>query len=149
MFMPEEALTAPMRSFPSTWVEYFKARCQNEYSMRRHLPQEFFPVSTFLLSQVNTILYGMYLHDKDHFTNLHLVWPSVQPDEITQWSGLQTFIIPFLINGPHPAPRLLARDLLLVVGKRFHLSEMTTLCMKVLSRLKDRVSVQPSTQCIV
>lgn len=71
MFMPEEALTAPMRSFPSTWVEYFKARCQNEYSMRRHLPQEFFPVSTFLLSQVNTILYGMYLHDKDHFTNLH------------------------------------------------------------------------------
>lgn len=49
----------------------------------------------------------------------------------------------------HSALLLLGRDLLLVVGERFHLSKITTLCMKVLSRLKDRVSVQASTQCIV
>lgn len=81
MFMSGEVLSAPMRSFPRSWDEYFRIRCSTEYSMRRRLPEEFFPAATFLLSQVNTILYGMYLHGKDQFTSLeeltiHVLGPS-------------------------------------------------------------------------
>lgn len=81
IFQPEQALYTPMKSFPKNWEEYFQIRCNNEYNMRGHLPKEFFPASTFLLSQVNTILYGMYLHDRDYFTNkteltVHVLGPS-------------------------------------------------------------------------
>lgn len=83
LFMPEQALTTPMRSFPKSWDDYFKTRCSREYSMRRHLPDEYFPASTFLLSQITTILYGMYLQDKDYFTSrdreeltIHILGPS-------------------------------------------------------------------------
>jgi hypothetical protein len=71
MFMPEQALSMPMRSFPNNWDQYFQIRCTNEYRMRGHLPEEFFTASTFLLSQVNTVMYGIYRHGKEQFTSLN------------------------------------------------------------------------------
>eukprot|EP00804_Cyclotella_cryptica_P021541 CCRYP_005843-RA/>CCRYP_005843-RA protein AED:0.16 eAED:0.14 QI:0/-1/0/1/-1/1/1/0/384 len=80
MCMPENPLTVPMESFPKTWEEYFKMRCEEYYNIRHHLPEEFFPVSTFLLSQVTTCLHGMYLHNKEFFTTtkeltIHVLGP--------------------------------------------------------------------------
>ncbi|KAL7544320.1 hypothetical protein ACHAWF_007703 [Thalassiosira exigua] len=81
MLMPEQPLSSPMKSFPRDWEEYLRRRLPMEYGMRMHLPDEFFPCSTFLLSQVNTILFGMYTHDRDYFISLeeltiHVLGPS-------------------------------------------------------------------------
>eukprot|EP00571_Detonula_confervacea_P014770 CAMPEP_0172298896 /NCGR_PEP_ID=MMETSP1058-20130122/1338_1 /TAXON_ID=83371 /ORGANISM="Detonula confervacea, Strain CCMP 353" /LENGTH=402 /DNA_ID=CAMNT_0013008191 /DNA_START=326 /DNA_END=1534 /DNA_ORIENTATION=- len=80
-FIPEHPLATPMESFPKDWDEYFQCRTPMEYGMRHGLPDEFFPSATFLLSQVNTCLYGMYEHDRDFFTTveeltIHVVGPA-------------------------------------------------------------------------
>lgn len=70
MFVPTTGvLSTPLRRFPSDWDSWFKARAAGEYSLKHRLPPEFFPSGTFLLSQVNTIIMGMYLHDEKHFTS--------------------------------------------------------------------------------
>lgn len=81
MAMPHQPLATPMPSFPSDWDEWFRIRMPWEYGTRDRLPTEFFPCSTFLLSQVNTILFGMYQHDKELFLNkeeltIHVLGPS-------------------------------------------------------------------------
>ena len=81
--MPDRPLSKPMTSFPTCWESYFKKRMAEEYqfSQRGMLPWEFLPVSTFLLSQVTTCLYGMYQHDRHFFTTteeltVHVLGPS-------------------------------------------------------------------------
>ena len=70
MFVPTtEVLSTPLRRFPNDWDSWFKARASCEYSLRHRLPPEYFPSGTFLLSQINTIVMGMYLHDRDLFTS--------------------------------------------------------------------------------
>ena len=68
MFVPEGILTKSMTKFPNNWKGYFQLRCAGMYSMRSQVPKEFFPASTFLLSQPVTCLYGMYQHNPAFFT---------------------------------------------------------------------------------
>ena len=51
-FIPEQPLTEPLESLPKNWDEYMSCRAPMEYSMKAHLPLEFFNSATFLLSQV-------------------------------------------------------------------------------------------------
>ncbi|EJK56535.1 hypothetical protein THAOC_23558 [Thalassiosira oceanica] len=67
--MPVPVQPHRQERFPSDWDSWFKARAAGEYSLKHRLPPEFFPSGTFLLSQVNTIIMGMYLHDEKHFTS--------------------------------------------------------------------------------
>ena len=67
MFVPQSTRSTPMKSFPKSWDAWFNQRAAQEYGMRHRMPAEFFPASTFLLSQVNTILMGFYRHDRDAF----------------------------------------------------------------------------------
>ena len=71
LFVPMSGgvLSTPLRRFPTDWDSWFKTRAAGEYSLRRRLPPEYFPSATFLLSQINTIVMGMYLHDREHFTS--------------------------------------------------------------------------------
>lgn len=82
--VPQQPLSQSMTTFPTCWEDYFQTRMPTEYSMKNRLPAEFFPASTFPLTQVTTTLYGMYQHDPEFFTakerevlTIHVLGPSV------------------------------------------------------------------------